>query len=230
MNVVTYFDAQAKTFANAYGQAADFRARYALWTELIDRYASRRFARSCIDLGCGPGLFSFYAAECGLTTVGLDASSRMLELCEAEKARRRLTNIQFMQGSLPLLDPAGLEPADLILCSSVLEYVEHWERTVSGIYRLMNLGGHFLVSLPNGQSVYRHYEKWKFRLTGQPAYYRHVRHLLSVDAAIRWFERFGLACREYHFYGDEPWLSRLAACALPERFYKNLYVLVLARK
>jgi 2-polyprenyl-3-methyl-5-hydroxy-6-metoxy-1,4-benzoquinol methylase len=92
----------------------------------------------------------------------------MLARCAAEKQRRGLDHIEFVQGALPLACPAAIERADLVLCSSVLEYVPDWNAVLPGIRDLLTPGGHFLVSLPNGRSLYRHYEQWKYRLTGQP--------------------------------------------------------------
>ena len=229
MNAADYFDCQADAFAHSYASLRDFRARLALWTRLIDRYAARAGAKRCIDLGCGPGLLSFEAAERGLTTVGIDPSPRMLARCEAEKRRRGLEDVHFLRGSLPLASPSAIERADVVLCSSVMEYLPDWDAVVPGIRDLLTPGGHFLVSLPNGRSVYRLYEKWKYHLTGRPEYYRHVRHVPSASAAIAFFRRFGFTCQECCYYGDEPLLSRIASRLLPEQFSKNLYVLVLCK-
>src|SRR5262249_33694444 len=126
MDAVQYFTSEANSFAASYRHAEDFQERFRIWTELIDRYARRAIANSCIDIGCGPGMLSFYAAERGLETIGIDASAKMLELGESEKRRRRLDNLQFCQLALPFAGCSSLDPADIILCSSVLEYVEDW--------------------------------------------------------------------------------------------------------
>lgn len=230
MNAVDYFDSHADAFAGSYASSRDFRARMAIWTRLIERYAARSEDRRCIDLGCGPGLLSFHAAQCGLTTLGIDPSPRMLQRCEAEKRRRGLTNIHFRQGSLPLACSAELERVELVLCSSVMEYLPDWDAVMLGVRDLLMPGGHFLVSLPNGRSLYRLYEKAKFRLTGQPEYYRHVRHVMPASEAIEFFRRYGFTCQECCYYGDEPLLSRMASRCLPEPFSKNLYLLVLCKE
>jgi 2-polyprenyl-3-methyl-5-hydroxy-6-metoxy-1,4-benzoquinol methylase len=225
--VVEYFDSQAGDFRDSYKQSRDFQSRYALWTGLIDRYGVESSARSCIDLGCGPGLFSLYVADRGIPTFGIDASPQMLALAEAEKQRRGLKNVQFRRAALPLDSGLPLQRADLILCSSVLEYIADWDKTVAGIANLLNPGGCFLVSLPNSQSLYRIYERLKYRCSGKPEYYRHVRHVVSESTAIRYFESFGFVCSASHFYGDEPLISQLASRVVSERFSKNLFVLVL---
>lgn len=227
MSAADFYDRDAAKFRDSYNRSRDFGTRFALWTRLIDSYGTD--AGTCLDLGCGPGLFSLYAAERGLETVGIDPSPQMLAMCDAESQRRRLGNVRFLQSALPLPDALSIPSADLILCSSVLEYVADLERAVAGIVDRLNPGGHFIVSLPNAQSVYRSYEKLRYRLTGKPEYYRHVHHVFSARAAVRYFARFGLVCRDCQFYGDEPLISRLVSRCLPERFSKNLFVLVLAR-
>lgn len=230
MNAVEYFDQEVASFHELYTRSRDFRNRYRLWTRLIASYAARARARTCLDLGCGPGLFSLFAAELGITTIGLDPSPGMLQLCEVQKHRRRLDNVRFLRGALPL-DPAlNLPRADLILCSSVLEYVADWQKCLPDVVNLLTPDGYLLVSLPNGQSVYRWYESARYRLTGQPAYYCHVHHVLPLPTAVAQLECYGLNCVEHHYYGDEPLLSRLAARLCREPYWKNLYVLVLRKQ
>lgn len=228
MEAVAYFNREVASFHAAYRQSRDFRARFDLWTRLIAHYADTLDARTCLDLGCGPGLFSLYAAELGLETIGIDPSPAMLQKCTEQQQRRGLANVRFLPGALPLT--TRLPAADLILCSSVLEYVQDWETAVRGIVDLLTPGGVFLVSLPNGESWYRHYERWKYRLTGQPEYYCHVQHVLPFAEARTRFQSFGLTCLEHHYYADEPLVARLAGRVRGERFSKNLYVCALQKQ
>lgn len=230
MDAITYFDREAAAFHGSYRTSRDFRHRYRLWTNLIIRYATRIQAHTCLDVGCGPGLLSLFAAQMGMSTIGLDPSPAMLQLCEVQKHRRRLDNVRFLHGALPFDASLCLPKADLILCSSVLEYVADWEQALTSLVNLLTPAGFLLVSLPNGHSLYRLYEKGRYRLTGQPAYYRHVRHVLPLPQAVDEFARYGLRCLEYHYYGEEPLVSRLARRVCSERYSKNLYVLVLTRQ
>jgi len=229
MNAVEYFDREVASFHESYTRSRDFRTRFRLWKGLIARYASWSGARTCLDVGCGPGLFSLFTGELGINTIGLDPSPGMLQLCEVQKHRRRLDNVRFVRGSLPLSPTLRLPPADLILCSSVLEYVNDWGPALSDLVDLLTPHGFLLVSLPNGQSWYRHYEKMKWSLTGKPEYYANVRHVLPLGTAVERFRQAGLECLEQQYYGDEPLISRLAGRVCGERFSKNLYVCVLRK-
>ena len=221
MTVETFFDNQVDLYRDAYGQSPDFQARWAVWAGLIEQL---RFA-SCLDVGCGAGIFSFFVAERGIPTTGVDVSSRMVEACRAEASRRGLTNARFQQGSLPLTRELGLGCFDLVVCSSVLEYVEPIDEAIASLAAATSPGGHLLVSFPNAQSWFRKYERLRYRVVGRPSYYQHVRRLFTAPEVAARFARLGCSLLETHYYGDEPLLSRLGARVAP-RFGKNLFVSV----
>ncbi|MCM6771854.1 class I SAM-dependent methyltransferase [Nocardia sp. CDC159] len=54
-----------------------------------------KFHGEILDAGCGDGATSFYLAERGFTTVGLDLSPTAIELARAEATRRGLSNTSF---------------------------------------------------------------------------------------------------------------------------------------
>ena len=65
----------------------------------------------------------------------------------------QLDNVRFVQGRLPNLDEHDLAGADLIICSSVLEYVEDIDSALSLLAHLLRPGGTLLLSLPTLLSV-----------------------------------------------------------------------------
>ena len=73
-----------------------------------------------LDLGCGSGVYSVYYAARGADVVGVDFSSRMLELAE-HNAREEGASPRFLQGDFMSLDLAG--PFDATLMIGVFDYV-----------------------------------------------------------------------------------------------------------
>lgn len=221
MTTETFFDDQVPLYRDAYGRSRDFQARWSVWTGILERLPFT----SCLDVGCGAGAFSLFVAERGVPTTGVDLSARMVDACRAEAARRGLGNARFEKGALPFAAGTELGRFDLVLCSSVLEYVEPVDEAIQCLVDATRPSGHLVVSFPNARSWFRRYERLRHRLTGRPEYYQYVRHLFTEADVRRRFERLGCAWRETHYYGDEPWLSRIGSAFAPA-LGKNLFVSV----
>src|SRR5438132_6825369 len=99
-DAVRYFSVNAHEFRELYRAQPEFyEERVRLWHELLDRYATRD--GFSLDIGCGPGLFSFYLAEKGGRVVGIDGAPDMIAVCEAQRRERGLPNVTFFQARLP---------------------------------------------------------------------------------------------------------------------------------
>src|SRR5919197_6299422 len=53
-----------------------------------------------LDVGCGPGNFTFVLAEAGLSTIGLEAYGALVELAREKRRAKRLANLAFRHGEL----------------------------------------------------------------------------------------------------------------------------------
>jgi SAM-dependent methyltransferase len=211
MALTEFFDSEADRFARAYDHDPKFRARAALWSELIARHAGS--ARSCLDLGCGPGIQARVAAARGLATVAVDLSAAMIA---------RIPETPNLETHIGDFMSADLSPADLVLCSSVLEYAPDLERAIARLATLVADGGTLLASLPNPRSLYRRAERMAFRATGRPAYRRFVGTQVPLTEAHDRFAAHGLACCELVYY------ARFAPL-LPDLLASNLAVFVLSK-
>jgi 2-polyprenyl-3-methyl-5-hydroxy-6-metoxy-1,4-benzoquinol methylase len=221
-----YFNATAPAFAASYAASRDFAARYGVWTALLADLLANRHDASLVDVGCGPGHFSLFAARLGARVVAIDPAPRMLELC-SERAVAAGLAVETRCDSLPFASRPA--PADLVLASSVLEYVDDIDRALLDLASLVRPDGRLVVSLPVGESVYRVYERARFKLTGHPDYLAHVRNLPTTHAARLLFARAGLEVVDRLFYGDG-WAKppRLVA-SLPQRLRRVLCAWVLKR-
>jgi len=224
-----YFSDTADKFKNLYSHASDFQDRVRVWTEILNRYATG--ARSAIDLGCGSGVFTFYLVNKGLEVVGIDAADRMIELCQQEKKRRGLNTVKFFKSELPALQNVKLEKADLIISSSVLEYVEDLHETFETIRNLLSGNGILVVSFPNSYSIYRWIQRFAFAILRRPKYYRYVKHILSPDSLAKILDKHGLIIREVRYYAHRsPLLRACRVLRLPEKYTEDLFVAVVGRK
>ena len=224
-----YFNHCPGVFQKAYEDSPDFIRRREVWTALIDEALRGLESPLCVDVGCGTGVFSLYAARKGARVIGLDPSEEMLKLCRAEAERLKVQGAEFRKGALPLAADALAAEADLVLCSSVLEYVEDPAACVGSLARLVKDGGRLIVSLPNRRSLYRALERAVFALTGRPAYYRHVRRLFAFEEAVSLFETAGLKLEATSWYGGGPAPWSWAAALLPQERGRNLFALVFSR-
>jgi|GEM_PF-1349642 len=53
-----------------------------------------------LDIGCGPGNFTFVLAEAGFSTIGLEPYGALVELAREKRRAKRLANLAFRQGDL----------------------------------------------------------------------------------------------------------------------------------
>lgn len=217
-----YFSGVSQRFAARYAQDDAFRERYQLWTNLLDRYSANQ--TTAIDLGCGSGIFSFYLAERGLSVAGIDAAAGMIHYCRQQQQQRahaaggaqpRGGPVTFHQAELPHLTGIRLAPADVVIASSVLEYVADLSATLATMKSLVRDTGTVIVSLPNRASYYRKIEKWRHRLTGQPAYYAHVRNVVTLAELTQAAATVGLKLREHAYYAHD---TRVGALLRSWRF------------
>jgi 2-polyprenyl-6-hydroxyphenyl methylase/3-demethylubiquinone-9 3-methyltransferase len=214
----------ATEFAEQYAAEPEFRERRQVWTELIERLAVPE--GRAVDVGCGAGTLTLVAARNSAHVVGIDGSLPMLELARQALEDGGADNVEFRQGRIEELDALGLEPADLVLCSSVLEYVENLDAALGHLADLTRPGGHLVISMPNALSPVRFLERVAYALIRRPAYLRFVHHRSSPADLARRLAPAGLRPVDSRFYaGRGGRLDRL----LPERRRGLLFVSVFAR-
>ena len=224
-----FFSRLAPDFARQYQTSPDFRARFDLWCELITRHG--RDKRTAFDAGCGPGFFSFFMAEKGMRVVGVDASDQMIVMCDKRRAETAAQNVEFHLAQLPMTTPIVAGPFDIVISSSVLEYIAAMPEALSQLSGLLSPGGIMIVSMPNRESWYRRLERVIFRLFRYPPYSRYVKNNSSPAELRRLVEPMGLTHLETHYYAHAPLLSRaMRKCGFSARLTENLFVSVFQKK
>ena len=224
---VRWHDGIAADFDGKYRSSRMFQERYKVWAETIIRYSHP--SHRVLDAGCGSGVFSLLAAEHNLTVLGADASAQMLRLCRLKQERQNTRNASFLQVRIEQLEPADIGRFDLILCSSVLEYVDDLWGSIQRMNELLAPGGVLLLSLPNARSWYRKLERSIFRVIGRPRYFGYVRHLAEFVSMRRGLCARGLDVVEVRFYGSPPFVGNVTRAIGRDELAANLMLLVCTR-
>lgn len=218
-NAIDFHNAIATEFGGKYEASAAFAERFRVWTALFSRYINP--TDRVMDLGCGPGVFSNYLAETGCLVTGIDGSAEMIKLCNRKKTSG---NPRYVVQSLPLPDSTGYLAQDVVLASSLLEYIDDVERVLQQIHALLKPNGLLIVSMPNRLSVYRRVERRLFALTGYPSYFAHIRYVPTEETFNRQLTELGFNRVETTYFSSYDPLSRLLKWALPKQYVNNLFV------
>lgn len=164
VDAVAYHTQLADDWEQRYRKRS-FRGRLAVLLECLEDRGLEGSA--WLDAGCGTGTLSRCLAERGCRVLGVDASSKMVEVAT------RLVQEKTCGGRLSFEQVetiAKLELADNsldgILCSSVLEYASDPNACLTEFARVLRSGGALLVSVPNCHSIIRRSQIAWHRLGG----------------------------------------------------------------
>jgi 2-polyprenyl-3-methyl-5-hydroxy-6-metoxy-1,4-benzoquinol methylase len=227
-DAVSYFSRRALEFHDRYGRQPEFAERLRLWHEMLDRYVTR--GGLTLDIGCGSGVLSFYLAQTHGQVVGVDGAPDMVAFCESQREQRGIQNVRFLESRLPALGELGSIAADLVVSSSVVEYVDDLDATLARFAQLLAPRGTLIISMPNVASLSRSYQRLKFTLTRTPEIYRYIRHFSSPRALHHRLQHYGFALLEVHYYTHVTRLARLGhALGLPPFLTEDLFVAALRR-
>lgn len=223
-NAIDWHTDIARNFDQKYTTSRNFRERYSIWTDIIDKYSNDKFL--VLDIGCGSGVFSFYSAERNKEVIGIDASEKMLQICFEKLDELATKNVKFINGNIESLSQHVDHKADMVICSSVLEYIDDLDASIELIKQSMNVDGVFLFSMPNKQSLYRKLEALSYKLFGRPKYYKYVKNVCTLDEMTIKLKRFGFSTMEYKYYGETTFLSAIFRKMRLPQYSDNLYVIV----
>ena len=175
MDAIDWHSSIAQSFDNGYAASRRFRERLAVWRDVMERYLP--LGGTVLDAGCGPGVLSFVASTRARSVIAFDGSEEMIRIAREKVPPQNGGDIAFEVATLSEIDRFGPRSFDLVLSSSVLEYVEDLDHALCAHASMLKQGGTLLVSMPNGQSLYRWLETGVFSITGRPRYRRCVRHI-----------------------------------------------------
>ncbi|RIV19386.1 class I SAM-dependent methyltransferase [Fibrisoma montanum] len=219
MNAVDFHSDIAEAFDERYRQSPGFRERFRVWTKLFGRYVKP--TDSVLDLGCGSGIFSSYLAGWGCTVTGIDGSAEMISLCRQKTVA---ANVRYVVEPLPLASPGDYPVQDVIIASSLLEYIDDMTAMLSQANQLLRPTGLLIVSMPNERSMYRRLERLLFALTGRPRYFAHIRNLSSEAKFDQLLRKMGFDVIETAYFSSYDPVSRFVKFVLPRPYANTLFV------
>lgn len=116
-------------------------------------------AGKALDVGCGPGTMFRYLLDRGFECFGVDLSPQMVDACQRQFGHESGTHFEVgtIEG-LPFPDACF----DVVLCLGVLEYVDA-HAALREVARTLKPGGTLVVSMLNGHSPYRLWDRRVYR-------------------------------------------------------------------
>jgi len=147
--VERYHDRVARSYDGMYeGDRYWDLYREITWNHL-KRYLPRHPGATGLDAGCGTGLWGLRLARCGLHVTLLDISETMLDVARDKARSQGLEGrCSFVKGDVATLDGVADGSVDLLTAQGdPLSCVEHPERAVAAIHRVLVPGGVAVVSV-----------------------------------------------------------------------------------
>lgn len=167
-DAVTFHSSIAADFADRYEMSEQFRDRRAVWFDAIESVGQRGFT---VDLGCGAGQLTELVVATSERVLAIDGSAEMIELCRA----RTGASAEYLCARFDVLDKDRLRGADLLIASSVLEYIAEPAELLRSLSSELAPEAVILVSIPNRRSVYRLLERGVFAVLKRPGYLAYAR-------------------------------------------------------
>lgn len=149
LQVKTYFDQLSSGWSDRYKHRADYLERSDIFSSLIAEAMSAREISSVLEIGCGAKSMFDASKYPGIDYFATDISYEMLI--------RNSAPAQFFQADI--LQHPIMAKFDLVVLSSVVEWLEDPDIVPSIMANLVKHDGVLLVSYPNGYSILRYLEK-----------------------------------------------------------------------
>jgi len=182
------------TFFNAYAEMD--RSKYGLkaageWHDL-KKVLPDFSNRTVLDLGCGYGWHCRYAADHGAKQVlGIDDSQKMIQQAQSMTENN---NIQYKTMDMFDLDQLD-QTFDAIISSLAIHYVKDYAELVQKIYKRLNIGGSFIMSVEHPVFTAQGSEQWVEDAQGENSYWP-VDHYF--DETVRTTDFLGFSISKYH--------------------------------
>jgi 2-polyprenyl-3-methyl-5-hydroxy-6-metoxy-1,4-benzoquinol methylase len=224
---IEYHEREARNFKDKYLVKESFKSRLLLWEQLI-RNAGPSFTKS-MDLGCGPGWMTSVLCEVSENVVAIDGSEQMIAQSKVTLGPRAV-KVEFYNNTIsPELFALWPEESfDLIISSSVLEYVDNAEGVLKKCFEVLALNGTLIFSIPNRESLFRMLEGSLFRLIGRPEYRGLLKNVWSRKYTASVLEEIGFKMDSVQYQGYIPWYSTVFSW-LPDRLQKPMMIITAKR-
>lgn len=214
-----YFSDVSNDFEEQYKWRVDFQQRYEVWEYLIKKFSSAK--HNALDLGCGTGIFTKLLAKFNSSVIGVDGSFEMIKIANGKS----IENAHFYCKKIEDLSFLKDQNFDLIVGSSVFEYLEDIDSSLHSVSNLLKPTGLLILSFPNKKSVFRLIERLSYIILRRPAYLKHVRNILTPKALTKKLNNNNLEIIECIYYANTNLLTN-AVSGKFKAFFNNMFVCV----
>ena len=159
--VADFWNYESQDWGQKYGRKTSYFYRCRAFHEFFN--ATRFEKASILDYGCGAGDMTFPMLRSGHTVTGVDIAREMI-LKAAERARQYglAARASYHHLDDSVLSRIASEKFDVVVCSSVLEYVEDDTALLRLFHDVLRDGGYLLVSVPDRGSLFCKLDKWMY--------------------------------------------------------------------
>jgi 2-polyprenyl-6-hydroxyphenyl methylase/3-demethylubiquinone-9 3-methyltransferase len=132
-----YFDTLAGEWGECYRRSRLFRQRYRVFESVLEHIGQT--GATALDYGCGSGMLTELLCRYFTDVVATDLSDEMLT--QTRKRYARVENVHVLE-----MTSLNSQQFDLILCSSVIEYVNDPVDFLVSLSRRLQPGGVLLIT------------------------------------------------------------------------------------
>lgn len=226
-DAVAFHSEIASTFHASYADDPNRQERIVVWRRVLARVLSK--GELAYDIGCGSGMVTCEIAPYAQRVTAIDGAAGMLDIARKTVAGRGFANVEFCQANLPLAPGHGLPPADNVISSSVIEYLDSVEEALLFIKSILKPGGTLVFSISNKNSIKRQAVRVFNRLTGRPRYFGLLKHFLSVDDIRAVLEKTGFVFVESEYFDGKDRINSILGRIFPKKYSANLILAVAKR-
>jgi 2-polyprenyl-3-methyl-5-hydroxy-6-metoxy-1,4-benzoquinol methylase len=226
---VAFHSEIASDFHDSYSRDANRHERLKVWRAILAKHAPAR-AGFAYDIGCGSGMVTCEVAARADAVCAIDGSAAMLSIAAKTVSDHGFANVSFREARLPIADTSGMTKADLVVSSSVIEYLDSIEDALRFLKALAKPDGVIVFSVSNRSSLSRKLVRLVHSLTGRPPYFGLLKHFLDQDDIRRLANEVGLEVVEQVYFAGQDRLNRLLATVLPARLSSNMVLAVVRPK
>jgi len=157
--VARFWDHESQDWGQKYGKATSYFYRCKTFHDFFT--GADLDHASILDYGCGSGDITFPMLRSGHSVTGVDIAEGMTKKATERAEQFGLTaRASYHHLNDAVLSRISSKKFDVVVCSSVLEYVEDDESLLRMFHGVLRDGGILLVSVPDRKSLYCKLDRW----------------------------------------------------------------------
>ncbi|HVY07558.1 MAG TPA: class I SAM-dependent methyltransferase [Burkholderiales bacterium] len=198
--VAGFWDRESRDWGDKYGRKTSYFYRRRTFHDFFQSSGLKN--ASILDYGCGAGDISFPMLRDGHTVLGVDIAPEMVKKAQSRAAEFDLSaRASYFHINDDVLQMISARQFDVVICSSVLEYVPDDMALVRMFQSVLKDGGILLTSIPDKRSLFCKLDKWmyanqelmpRFVPVRKLAYLEIQKRQYDVAAFVRTLEKMGL--------------------------------------